>query len=288
MPLSLPDVTLCAVTSINHELTVRAMNKCLEHCSFADVVLISSQPVEAPFRVEIIPPFSGSYYSTFVCQNLAKYTTSAYNLLIQYDGYILEPSAWSDQFFDYDYIGAKWPWHIEGRRVGNSGFCLRSKKLLNILADMPLPPAGEFVDDTFICHTSRDFLENTHKIKIAPDEIADRFAYERHQPDRPTFGFHGLFNFWRHTGDAEMEEVLGLLDDHYVASRAFAEILFYYHHARKFRVFCNGYYRLRTHLGKPHIKDHLLLFLKDSLFVDALISNGEGGCNIYRPGQTSQ
>ena len=60
MPLSLPDVTLCAVTSINHELTVRAMNECLRHCSFADVVLIATQPVKADFRVEIIPPSSAT------------------------------------------------------------------------------------------------------------------------------------------------------------------------------------------------------------------------------------
>ncbi len=41
MRLALPDVTLCAVTCINHELTVRSMLKCLEQCSFADVVLLT-------------------------------------------------------------------------------------------------------------------------------------------------------------------------------------------------------------------------------------------------------
>lgn len=156
MPLLLPNVTLCAVTSINHALTVRAMNKCLEHCSFADVVMISSEAVEAPFRVEIIPPFSGIEYAPFIFQNLESYTTSSHNLIVQYDGYIVDPAAWDDAFLDYDYIGAKWPWHIKNRRVGNSGFCLRSKKLLSIMAQMDLPPIGTYVDDTYICHTMRE------------------------------------------------------------------------------------------------------------------------------------
>ena len=156
MPLSLPDVTLCAVTAINHELTVRAIEKCLEHCSFADVVLISDRPIEAPCRVELMPSFaSGASYAPFVCQNLTNYTPSAFNLLVQYDGYALDPAAWSDRFLEYDYIGAKWPWHQPNRRVGNSGFCLRSKKLLDILSELPLPPLGEFVDDELICHTMR-------------------------------------------------------------------------------------------------------------------------------------
>jgi hypothetical protein len=275
MPLSLPDVTLCAVTSINHDLTVHAMNKCLEHCSFADVIMISSQPVGAPFRVEVVPPFNGAGYAPFIFQNLAKYTSSAFNLLVQYDGYIIEPLAWNNRFLDYDYIGAKWPWHIEGRRVGNSGFCLRSKKLLNLMADMCLPPTGEFVDDKYICHTMRELLETKHHIKIAEDEVADLFAYERHVPDQPTFGFHGLFNFWRHTDDVDMEKMLRLLDNQYVPSRAFAEVLFRYYDSRKFRVFHSGYARLREHIGIARMKDHLLQYLKDGSFIDALIRTGE-------------
>ncbi|MDX2028189.1 MAG: DUF5672 family protein [Alphaproteobacteria bacterium] len=281
MTLALPDVTLCAVTAINHELTVRAMKKCLEHCSFADVVLVSSQPVDAPFRVEVVPPFSGAEYAPFVCQKLAQYTPSAYNLLVQYDSYIIEPAAWDNHFLDYDYIGAKWPWHVEGRRVGNSGFCLRSKKLLDILATMTLPPLGTYVDDTYICHTMRDYLEKNYDIRIAPEDIADRFAYERHKPDHPTFGFHGMFNFWRHADDAEMEDMIDLLDDLYVTSRAYAEILFHHHNVCKFRIFHKGYRRLRAQVPPPHIKDHLLQFLKDTAFIDGLIKSGEELCGFY-------
>jgi hypothetical protein len=276
MTLALPDVTLCAVTAVNHDLTVRAMKECLRHCSFADVVLISDRPVEAPFRVELMPPFGhGSEYAPFVCRNLTKYTPSAFNLLVQYDGYVVDPSAWDARFFDYDYIGAKWPWHKSKNRVGNSGFCLRSKKLLDILAEIPLPPTGEFVDDTFICYTARKFLEQNHGIKIATEEVADRFAYERHEPEGPVFGFHGMFNFWRHIGDAEMEKIPQQLDDFYVPSRAFVEILLHYYVEGKGGVFASWYRRLHAHMGEEGVRGHLLSYVNDPPFIDKLMKAGE-------------
>lgn len=275
MQLSLPDVTLCAVTSINYEMTVRAMLKCLEQCSFADVVLVAGRPVDAPFRVEVVPPFNGADYGTFICRNLTKYTQSAFNLLVQYDGYVTDPAAWSDKFYEYDYIGAKWPWHPAGRRVGNSGFCLRSKKLLDIMAEIPLPPAGEFVDDTYFCHKIREPLEQARGIKFAPEEVADLFSYERHKPDVPTFGFHGLFNFWRHVDDGEMVGLHQLLDDVYVPTRAFAEVLFYYHSARKFPVFRSWYQRLRQHIGPAGLREHFFHYVKDTAFIDELVISGE-------------
>ena len=281
MVLSLPDVTLCAVTSINHELTVQAIDACLTQCSFADVFMIATQPVKADFRVEIIPPFAGHEYAPIVCRTLAKHTSSAFNLLIQYDGYIIEPLAWTDRFLEYDYIGAQWPWRPEGRRVGNSGFCLRSKKLFDVLATMPLPPAGQFVDDQFICDAKRTFLEQTHKINIAPEAIADRFAYERHKPEQPTFGFHGIFNFWRHKDDADMLGIPALLDNYYFGTQAYAEVLFHYFAARKFAVLNCWYRPLRERLNPPELRTHLLGIMNEPAFIDELLACGERLTETY-------
>lgn len=278
MKLFLPDVTLCAVTAVNYELTIRAMNACLAHADFADVVMITAHQVDAPFRVVVAPNFSGRDYAPFVCRNLTRYTSSSHNLLVQYDGYIVDPLAWSDRFLEYDYIGAPWPWHPEGRRVGNSGFCLRSKRLLDLMAEMPLPPTGEFVDDVYVCHTVREPLEKNFGIQFASEEVANLFSYERRIPDKRSFGFHGLFNFWRHVDDSEMEHLHMQLDDMYVQSRAFAEVLFTYHDARKFRVFRSWYARLRTQFGAERVRDHLLQYLKNPAFIEALIAGGEGVC----------
>lgn len=279
MTLHLPDVTLCAVTSINHALTVRAMRECLKHCSFADVVLVSGgaldPSLDAPFRVEVIPAFEGVDYAPIVCRDLTKYTSSAFNLLVQFDSYILDAGAWTDRFLDYDYIGAKWPWQPAERRVGNSGFCLRSKKLLDIMAHYPLPPTGQYVDDTFICHTIRTELEQKHDIKIAPDAIADQFSYEREKVPHPTFGFHGLFNFPHHVSDGEMQTIIPLLDTYYIVTRAFAEVLFHYYTACNWRMFEFCYQHLHKHVPHAAMRAHLLKFIQNPAFVDDVMMAGE-------------
>ena len=55
-------------------------------------------------------------------------------LLIQWDGYVVNPEAWDPAFLGCDYLGAKWYWHDDGMRVGNGGFSLRSRRLLDALA----------------------------------------------------------------------------------------------------------------------------------------------------------
>ena len=97
---------------------------------------------------------------------------------------------------EYDYIGAPWS---EGatppdQRVGNGGFSIRSRRLLEALRDPELdydPTRGE---DQLICHTLRPVLEARHGIRFAPLDIAQRFSFERDGPVHPTFGFHGHFN----------------------------------------------------------------------------------------------
>ena len=57
-------------------------------------------------------------YSEFVIRELHKYVDTSHCLLVQWDGYVLNPKSWLPQFLDYDYIGAPW----NGNVVGNGGF----------------------------------------------------------------------------------------------------------------------------------------------------------------------
>jgi uncharacterized protein DUF5672 len=108
---------------------------------------------------------------------------------VQYDGFILNPDCWSADFQRYDYIGARWPFD-DGRAVGNGGFSLRSKRLLRALQDPQFAPVDP--EDMAICRAYRPVLEERYGIRFAPEEIADRFAFEAVPPDGQTFGFHGL------------------------------------------------------------------------------------------------
>ncbi len=41
-------------------------------------------------------------------KRINSYVATPFALVIQYDGFILNPDAWRDEFLDYDYIGAPW------------------------------------------------------------------------------------------------------------------------------------------------------------------------------------
>jgi tetratricopeptide (TPR) repeat protein len=132
-------------------------------------------------------------------------------LLVQWDGYVVNPAAWDAAFLDCDYLGAKWFWHRDGMRVGNGGFSLRSRRLLSALRD----PRVELVDaeDTTIGRTYRPLLEREHGIRFGSETLADKFAFEAAYPIGKPFGFHGLFNFWQVMPPAELASLAALFSD---------------------------------------------------------------------------
>ena len=143
------------------------------------------------------------------------------------------------------------------------------------MAELPLPSPGSFVDDNYFCCIIRKELEQKYNFKVAPEEIADQFSYERHTPDQPTFGFHGIFNYWRHVSDAEMEKIPHQFEDLYVTSIGYAEVLVRYYAARKSDVFAAWYGRMRDLLGLERTKEHLSNVTKNPKFVDAIVQTGE-------------
>ena len=72
-------------------------------------------------------------YSRFIIEGLNGHVGTSHCLIVQGDGFIVDPARWRDQFLDYDYVGAPWPEYVgvhfgNGRlmmdenRVGNGGF----------------------------------------------------------------------------------------------------------------------------------------------------------------------
>ncbi len=225
---ALGTVTLCAADSSRVELSARALGLCVARCDFADAVLFSDQAPDCPVRVQPIARMaSRADYSAFLLDGLVHHVATGHVLVVQWDGYVVDPLAWDDAFLGYDYVGARWGWHPAGSDVGNGGFSLRSRRLLEALQhprfrrDREQPTAPE---DELICRTWRPVLEREHAIRFAPPAVADRFAHERTPPRGPTFGFHGLFNLWRHLDDAELAALLPLLPPDVRRGREFAEL----------------------------------------------------------------
>jgi hypothetical protein len=124
---------------------------------------------------------------------------------------VVDAEQWDPAFLEYDYIGAPWPQFDDGRDVGNGGFSLRSRKLLDACR------APEFVqshpEDIAICRTNRTLLERQFGIRFADRATAARFSFERSKECAETFGFHGVFNMVSILGPDEFWEIYRSLDD---------------------------------------------------------------------------
>ena len=203
-------VTLCCIDCVNHDLALAALDQCLRKCTFARALFVTDRAISYEgVETVLIPTLdSRDAYSHFVIKELGQYVDTDFVLLIQWDGYVLNGAAWSDEFLAYDYIGAKWTWHRDGHTVGNGGFSLRSKRLLDALRDphiVPLP-----LEDEAICRTYRGYLEAQHGIRFAPEPVADRFSFEASSFSAVPFGFHGLFNFWMFFQKADLAVFLNM------------------------------------------------------------------------------
>jgi tetratricopeptide (TPR) repeat protein len=192
-PLAGPGVpvhgaTLACADCRNHELAISALRRSMAQCRFERVLFFTNRPFALPGIETVVIPDLASIgdYSRFVVKSLGEYIDTAFVLVIQYDGYILNGRRWENAFLDVDYVGAPW------RRpsgVGNGGFSLRSRYLLQALRD---PRIADLVpEDIAICETYRGLLEE-RGIRFASVKLAERFSFETLTPPAPTLGFHGL------------------------------------------------------------------------------------------------
>ena len=192
----LDDVTLVAVTSVAIGPTVDALRASMRQAQFGQVLLLSDQPPPrdnaAGVRWRRIARLaSRADYSRFMLRELSNHISTTHALCVQWDGFVLQGDAWDPAFLDFDYIGAVWPHFDDGHDVGNGGFSLRPRRLLELCQELPFD--GSEAEDVVIGRSCRKELE-AEGIRFAPSAVAHRFAYERSPPTGREFGFHGAFN----------------------------------------------------------------------------------------------
>jgi len=207
----LAGVTLCCIDTVHPALALRALRCSKSGIRFARTLLLTDRSLAAPdIEVRLIAPLrSREAYSAFVLKELVAHVDTAHVLLIQWDGYVVNPESWQDEFLACDYIGAKWFWGDPAARVGNGGFSLRSRKLLRALQDPRILLSGN--EDETICRSFRPLLEQEYGIVFASEKLADAFAFEAAYPIGKPFGFHGLYNFCRVMPADELATLTGSL-----------------------------------------------------------------------------
>ena len=196
MALQLPNVTLIALTSKDFEGHKRAIDKSCEGIEWGAVKIIWDEKIK-----------NIDDWNYKIIYELHNYVDTDFAMLIHGDGYVVNPSAWKDDFLAYDYIGAPWPLPHddysyrtpEGElvRVGNS-VSIRSKRIMELPSKLNLewkPYYGNTNEDGYLCVHNRKVLEEAG-CKFAPLEVAKYFSKE-HTIDENrdimnTFCFHSL------------------------------------------------------------------------------------------------
>lgn len=217
----LSNVTIVGVAGTKVKETLRAIKYSMRELEFAESILITPEDISDD-KVKIVKcePLNYEQYNHFIVYRLHEHVNTDFVLLVQNDGYVVNPDMWKDDFLNYDYIGAVWPMpqddfsfrDEEGivHRVGNGGFTLRSKKLLSLAKELHLewkPYYGYYHEDGFYCVHNRKIYEE-HDCKFAPVEIASEFSHETNVPEnygKVPFGFHGINHYYYNITQKSMQ-----------------------------------------------------------------------------------
>ena len=206
--LQLPDVTLMAMTSVKVKETIKAMEYSMRGIDFGDSVLITHRkPLFLPKTIRYAHTSKLTDINCFnykMLYELGDYIHTDFVMIVHYDGFVVHPEMWRDEFLDYDYIGSPWPLpkddfsyrDINGNlcRVGNS-VGIRSKRLIDFPKKAGIPfeaDHGYFNEDGFLCVKNRHLVEAAG-MKVAPLEVAKYFAHESMIPEIEgitPFAFH--------------------------------------------------------------------------------------------------
>ncbi len=184
----------------NKKMPQLAIEKTLQCNQINKVYTFSDVPFYSGAEFIQIPKIrSIKDYEEWVLGGLLEYVQEDI-LVIQWDGFVLQPNNWDNKFLEFDYIGAPFIYRNNTFEVGNGGFSYRSLKLMEALHEIrssenykssPVP------EDVFICMEYREVLERKG-IKFAPLNVASQFSFQDgglNVDFEKLFGFHSTWNF---------------------------------------------------------------------------------------------
>lgn len=206
MKPNLNTTTLLIVDCLNVDRAIKVIERCKLLCDFGAVKLLTHLPSDYLHRIEIPEIKTLIQYSVFMLKKAYQYVDTQHCLVVQRDGWILNPQSWNPAWVEYDYIGALFN---QFDIMGVGGFSFRSKKLMEAISKkyphwdgtnehaQQLQKNMQMYEDGEIAITYRQQLE-AEGFRFAPLHEASKFAqggnpnlfYYKPHP----FGFHGS---WR-------------------------------------------------------------------------------------------
>lgn len=204
--LQLPTVTCLIADCVSVNRAINVLEHCKSMADFGAVKLLTHIPTQYEHRIKIKPLNSLIAYSIFMLTKVADYIDTDHVLIVQADGFILNPESFDPAWLELDYIG---PLFVQYDKVGSGGFSLRSKKLMkNVSENTPewdwtqkkakeIQDLQGYYEDGVICLSNR-----FSQFKIATLEQAANFAMGGNRNPEyyrsNAFGFHGTWNNINH------------------------------------------------------------------------------------------
>ncbi len=212
-------ISITCIDTLHYTPTITALKKTIETLGdkitrvywFSDIDFPDTIDVPVTWiKIDTIKVYNEDY-SHITLKMCPEICVEEHNLIIHPDGFAVNREAWTDEFLEYDYIGACWG---DGT-VGNGGFCLRSRKLYDAFISIGVKNSTndyqDYMNDSFyyvitetgekfipedniICKVHREKLEKKYDIKFAPLHIANQFSIEHNYSSvwlGKSLGFHG-------------------------------------------------------------------------------------------------
>lgn len=209
-------ISLIIVDNLQHDLARFSIEQTIKNVECKEIIIFSDKNFYPCTKFVPIKKNITVYdYSDIILNHLWLFLETDFALITQFDGMAVDKTKWSDDFLNYDYIGAPWQHEYNGNRVGNGGFSLRSKKLIEALRDtkIQLGGASKNLEDSAICAEFKTYLEEKYNIQYAPLELAEKFAHELSDRN-DTLGFHGIWNTARYFDYQQLEYLIENMPSH--------------------------------------------------------------------------
>jgi len=200
--MSYDNITVVAIYGNGQgESAVPALNKTAAALPGSRKLLITNEYLPVGIAQKLIGPLDYSGYSNFCMYALGEFINTDFALIVQHDGWALNPDAWKDSWLDYDYIGGLVHAGREGDKfvdgfnwkhmqnplvVQNGGFSLRSKAFMQALTRRGIMPTQYQApilnnEDVQLCCFLRPQLE-AQGFVFAPNDEALMFSFEHLDP----------------------------------------------------------------------------------------------------------
>lgn len=262
------DVTIVAIDFLHHDLTRYAIERSLDNIDAKEVLIVSDKEILPGARHIIRDPAIGiAECANIMLKGIAAYIKTNHALYVQWDGVANDYSRWTDDFLNYDYIGAPWPWQPEGLNIGNGGFSLRSQRLLNACLDPAISLTNEepLAEDNIIGINKRVYLEDKYNVNFAPTTVARQFSFELGEYT-PSFGFHGLWNVFNLMTDTDIDYFMPRLNYQGWNVYKWCHVLYSVVHRGRTDVYKTMVEQLSTH--NPELLPAVAQYLEQSNFDD--------------------